>query len=322
MAKHLKVEGFVLQSQPPIYSALIPGKWLLKHATPSWRMKNPKKGFQRTVKEERAREIALAVLSQGRVFPNSIVLATNQKDFELADCKLLVPSEIRFLVVDGQHRLWAQHYSDKEVGYSCVIHTGLEEVQMARLFLEINDTQKRVPSSLRWDLVRLVRPDDDPNAIKGSELTYELATNPISPLFQRIDLTGEQGEIDIKQGSLAPELKSLVASRRLEFQDLDFDNFFEALTRFLAAARAVDPHGWRSGNSALVKARVLRALVRTLPDLAGKLKKAPHLIPTRVYEEYLQKIDRQSLSPETIRAVQGSAGIKQIYHQLKTQLGI
>ncbi len=321
MPKLTQVPAILLQEQPPIYSAIIPGRWLLNHSTPSWRIKNPARGFQRIVKSERANEMAIAVLNQGRAFPNSIVLATNHTNFPFDHCKLTLPSKSKFLIVDGQHRLWAQKFADQESKYSCVMHLGLSVVQMAQLFLEINDNQKRVPSSLRWDLVRLVRPDDDPNGIMASELVYELATNESSPLFQRIDLTGEQGEIELKQASIAPEIKSLLSTRKANFKELDFDRHFEYLTRFLAAIRAADPQGWKSGDTPLIKARVLRALLRTIPDFSTNLKQPPDQIQTSVYASYVAKIDRNSLAADQIRALQGSAGIIQIYNFLKSQMG-
>jgi DGQHR domain-containing protein len=226
------------------------------------------------------------------------------------------------LVVDGQHRLWAQKFSEFEATYACVIHTGLSEVDMARLFLEINDNQKRVPSSLRWDLVRLVRPDDDPHAVEAVELVYELATNEKSPLYQRIDLTGEQAEIILKQGSIAPEIKSLVSSKRGNLKGAGFEVQYETLTRFLSALRSVDPDGWRSAQSPLVKARVLRALLRSIPDIGKTENKDATRVLAREFASYLSLIDRESLSPDNIRALQGAAGIKEIYELAKAQMGL
>jgi|CXWL01.1.fsa_nt_gi DGQHR domain-containing protein len=302
--------------------AAIPGRWLLGHSTPSWRIKDPIKGFQRLVREERAKEIAVAVLDQGRSFPNGIVLAASASDIPFDDTHLKLPSSIKFFIVDGQHRLWAQNFSAQDATFGCFVHFGLSKVEMARLFLEINDNQKRVPSSLRWDLVRLVRPQDDLQAIEAAELVYALASNEKSPLFQRIDLTGEQGEIDLKQASLAPEFKSLISSRRPLVKAMDFEDHYEALVRFFTAVRSVDREGWRSGESPLVKARVLRALIRTIPDIASKKRKSPHEIPTAEYAALIGKIDRRALAPENIRAMQGSAGIKEIQDTVKTQMDL
>lgn len=322
MAQKLRVPGLELQAQPLIYLTVLPGQWLLHHSTPSWRIKNPKKGFQRVVKEERAREIAISVLDQQRTFPNAIILATNSAAFAKVDGRLELPRDVRFLVVDGQHRLWAQRFSSYEAQYGCVIHMGLSEVDMARLFLEINDNQKRVPSSLRWDLVRLVRPDDDPYAIAASELIWELSNDRSSPLYQRVDLTGEQKEISLKQGSLAPEIKTLASMRPRGLRGLTFDTQYEILMRYLTAIRACDPDGWRAASSPFYRARVLRVLLRLLPLLIKNLGRDPEKIGPAEYKKYLDRIDKESLSPEAIRAAQGSAGIKQIFDLLKKQVDV
>ncbi len=320
MANAIRTLGFELQASPKIYVTALPGRWLLNHSTPSWRIKDPKRGFQRIVREERARKIAAAVLAQHRTFPNAIVLATDATAFHRSNGHLSIPSTTRLLVVDGQHRLWAQRFSSFQASYGCVIHMGLTEVGMAQLFLEINDNQKRVPSSLRWDLVRLVRPDDDPYTIGAAELVLELNTDETSPLFQRIDLTGEQPEISLKQGSLAPELKTLLSTQKGRFFKLGYEKQYEILIRYLAAIRALDTAGWKRGTSAFYKARVLRALIRLLPEIIEKMHKPAESISTADYRRLLDRVDRDALAPDAIRAAQGSAGMNAIYMQLKAQV--
>jgi DGQHR domain-containing protein len=317
----LKAPAFELQASPKVLVAALPGRWVLDHSTPSWRLKDPTKGFQRVVREERARKIASAVLDAGRSFPNAIVLATDVSAITISSGFASFPTAAKFLVIDGQHRLWAQNFSTIEATYACIIHLGLSLVEMATLFLEINDNQKRVPSSLRWDLVRLVRPEDDPNGLAATELVFDLATIDSSPLYQRIDLTGEQGEIEIKQGSLAPEIKALV-SHRAGLRDLDYEGQYEALSAFLSAVKQVDPSGWREGKSPLAKARVLRAALRLLPAVAKKIGKAPDKISGAGYLKLLSRIKVESLSSERIRAVQGSAGIAAISAILAKQVGV
>jgi len=313
----IEVSGFRLQERPPVYVAAISGPWLLEHCTPVWRIKDPVLGFQRVVRETRAREIALAVLDQQRVFPNAIVLATDRSELEVGNGTARIPSDIRLLVVDGQHRLWAQRFSEFSAEYACVIHTCLSEVEMARLFLEINDTQKRVPSSLRWDLVRLVRPDDDPAAIGAAEMVYLLATEKESPLFQRVDLTGEQSEIELKQGSLAPEIRRLLTARA-PLSEYSFEQQYEIVTQYFLAIRELDRERWGTRDSSFYKARVLRALLRLLGDIT----KVPPVAGLTVqgFLPLLQRIDVASLRPDAIRAMQASAGVKAIYDQIKGQV--
>src|SRR5260370_19300374 len=224
-----------LQTSPPAYVVVVCGGWLLKHTTPSWRIKGPMKGFQRIVNEDRAKQIARTVLDQNRAFPNAITLATDLKEVKLSSNGsgngVVLPGRARFLVVDGQHRLWAQKFSDKDGQYACIIHLNKTEQEMAELFLEINDNQRRVPSSLRWDLVRLVRPARDEAAVTAADLVYELANREDSPFYIAIDLTGERKDVSIKQGSLAPEIKTLVG-RVKRVHDPTLEEYASLLIRF------------------------------------------------------------------------------------------
>lgn len=223
-------------------------------------MTDPQKGFQRIVNEQRAKAIARTVVDRDRAFPNAITLATDMKDFKRSGSDVLLHDGVKFLVVDGQHRLWAQKFSSKDGSYACVVHLNKTEKEMAELFLEINENQRRVPSSLRWDLVRLVRPDGDEAAIMASELVYELVNRDDSPFFVQVDLTGEQKDISIKQGSLAPELKTLV-SRTRKIADQGLENYATLLIRYFSAVRSLDPQGWGDTSSAFYKARVLLSLI-------------------------------------------------------------
>jgi len=310
-----------LQTSPPVYVIVISGEWLLKHTTPSWRIKDPTKGFQRIVNEARARQIARTVLDQDRAFPNAITLATDIKDFKRSGDDIVLPSNAKFLVVDGQHRLWAQSFSDKDGQYVCIIHLNKTEREMAQLFLEINDNQRRVPSSLRWDLVRLVRPTGDEAHVMAADLVYELANREDSPFYFSIDLTGEQKDVSIKQGSLAPEIKTLVGKvkKAKKVPDPTFEEYASLLIRFFSAVRSLNPQGWGDTSSTYYKARVLRALIRVLADItlnAGSLDEmtAPFLL------RELQKIDPATLSDDRIRAAQGSAGVTDLYQAMKSQV--
>ncbi len=313
-----KVKAILLQPSPPVYVAIFSGRWLLKHTTPSWRIKNPQKGFQRIVREERAKQIARTVLDRGRTFPNAITLATTLKDFKRDGDEIFIPKKVKFLVVDGQHRLWAQKFSDSDCQYVCIVHLKKTEKEMAELFLEINDNQRRVPSSLRWDLVRLVRPADDEAAITASDLVYELATRKESPFYIAIDLTGEQKDVSIKQGSLAPEIKTLVSKAKRK-HDPTFEEYLTLLIRFFTAIRSLNPQGWGDPTSTYYKARVLRALVRLLVDIVAEARSLTEVTAESLLEK-LQKIDPMTLSDERVRAAQGSAGVMDLYTAIKNQV--
>ena len=190
---------------------------------------------------------------------------------------------------------------------------------MANLFLEINDNQKRVPASLRWDLVRLIRPEGDQQRLAAVEMVYLLATEEESPFYQRIDLTGEQSELQIKQASLAPEFNTLL-SRRSPLAPLSFIEQHQVIFQYSVAIQQVDPDRWGRRESPFFKARVLRSMFRLLADLAKTMDKTPLAEVTAAdFLPYLQAIDEKTLDPEYIRSMQGSAGIRQIYLQIRDQ---
>ena len=314
----IEVPALQLQDSPPVYVIVISGLWLLDHTTPSWRIKDPMKGFQRIVKEDRARQIARTILDRERAFPNAITLATDISDFKKTNGQITIPDRTKFLVVDGQHRLWAQKFSQKDGQYCCIIHLKKTEREMAELFLEINENQRRVPSSLRWDLVRLVRPAGDEAAITAAELVFALAEREDSPFHISIDLTGEQRDLTIKQGSLAPEIKTLV-SRAKKIHDPTFEDYLNLLIRFFSAVRSLNPQGWGDPKSTYYQARVLRALIRVLTDMVVKATSLDRLTAPYLLDK-LKKIDPETLSKETLRASQGSAGVTDLYQAIKDQV--
>jgi DGQHR domain-containing protein len=322
--KGVSVFGIALHENPDVYVTALDGQWLLEHSTPSWRIDDPQMGFQRIVKAQRAKDIARTVLDTHRTFPNAITLATTTKRFPLKDHVLKVPGNAKFLVVDGQHRLWAQKYSKVSGRYPCIVHMDRTEQQMAELFLEINDNQKRVPSSLRWDLIRLVR-SADLSSVITVDIVYELATRKESPFYSvepgysvGIDLTGEKKELTIKQGSLAPEIRKLVQQYSKRKIGGELEDYVSLLIRFFVAIRSLDPDKWGTPQSVFFKARVLRALLRVLADMLAAARISE--LTTEKLREKLQLVDQSTLSDIAVRRMQGSAGVQDLYDQMRTQI--
>lgn len=312
-----------MQEHPSlIVFAYIPGRYLLERTTPSWRIDDPVLGFQRTVNENRAKKIASAVIDQGRTFPNTIVLATDLPELNVEGCVVSIPSTTKFLIVDGQHRLWAQRFADKETCYGCTIHLGLQEAEMASLFVEINDTQKRVPASLRWDLVRLTRSGADPEMARAADLVYELTIDKGSPLFQRIDLTGEDKSKTLTQASLAPEIKALLKRKGspLKMGDVGFETQKEQIQSYFNAIKALDKPGWNQANSNLYQNRVIRALLQLYPQVLRATGKTVEDVTYRDLYNVLRPINVKNLDQEHIRGQQGTAGITQIRNALETMV--
>ena len=184
----------------------------------------------------------------------------------------------------------------------------------------LDGNQQRVPSSLRWDLFRLTRPDDDPIGVRTSDLVFDLASDGDSALYQRIDLTGEQAKISLKQGSVAPAIKSLISTSKAPLFGLGYDIQLKSILGYVAAMRECEPDGWDDSSSPLYGARVFRAAFRLMSDIIADSGNPAEQLTAADYYSYLKKIKLKTLDSEEIKASQGSAGIKAIYDSIYEQV--
>jgi DGQHR domain-containing protein len=86
------------------------------------------------------------------ILPQNIVLNV-RKEFKVTrshDFLVRLPEDLRFNVIDGQHRLEALlELEDDDFPIPITIIKGLNELEEAALFLQINHTQKTVPAEIR-----------------------------------------------------------------------------------------------------------------------------------------------------------------------------
>jgi hypothetical protein len=153
-----------------------------------------------------------------------------------------------------------------------------------------------------------------------ADIVYELATRKGSPFYSvGIDLTGEKRDVAIKQGSLAPEIRALLAKELKRHSDADVESYVQLLINFFTAIRSLDSEGWETEKSPYFKARVLRAMIRVLSDIVSRAKKPETLTATGLREKF-ERIDPETLSEEAVRKVQGTAGVKDLYEQIRAQV--
>lgn len=322
MIKVVEVTGFLFNDNPEVFVAKIQGRWILEHSRPSWRIDDPMEGFQRIVNEKRARTIASYVLDSGRSFPNAIIISCKDNPIILKDNGMLsIKDDSEFLVIDGQHRLYAQYFSAFEAAFVCMIHVSRTEADMASLFIEINDNQKRVPSSLRWDLIRLTTDEEDKPERRAVDIIYELVmVDESSPIYQKVDLTGENHQINLKQGSLAPDIAMLL-KRRGYFKELEtYEEQKSLLITYFTALKQWDENGWNEGISLFAQNRGLRVAIQLLNKFSEKINDENIINDPYLFSELLSKLDKNELTLEKIKALQGGAGMNQIKKTIENQI--
>lgn len=114
------------------------------------------KGFQRILNESRAKNIASYLDKEGGVIPSALILsAQDVSDFEFDDRLGRISFDVvdnSFMVIDGQHRLYGYNFAKENYEVPVVIFKKLTVQEEFRLFIDINTTQKGVPSALLLDI--------------------------------------------------------------------------------------------------------------------------------------------------------------------------
>lgn len=183
-------EGFaarlIVQGNHRFFTLTLPSDILAATCVVETRDKNPLEGFQRTLDEKRAQEIADYIDSGFGTIPCSIVLSA-QPDAELeyigrnqtVRFKLVANA---FLILDGQHRVYGFHKARSKLRVPVVIYNGLTRAEEARLFIDINTKQRPVPNELLLDIKRMADSENDTQAAMRE--VFDLFHNqPDSPLF-------------------------------------------------------------------------------------------------------------------------------------------
>ena len=241
------------------------------------------------------------------MLPNSIILAVNV-DLDESDvvhtgkngmATIALPrSENSAVILDGQHRVAAFRYLDKEArdAYEVLVAflVGIPFYQQAELFAIINGTQKRVNRSIIYDLFGYapIGGDNEDRLYEGlmaisrfcSHVTRILNRVAESPWQSKINMRGPGDEGVISQAAVVEYLSALVEpktlSKRLKilpllysfFKDADPAGCASLLILYVRAIQTALPEHWKNPKSLLWKNNGVAVILRILHDdlmLAG-----------------------------------------------------
>lgn len=213
----------VLKVKQPLgdfYCASIPAKYLLEICF-SDRMKATLDtnglirlvGTQRTIKEDRLKQISEYINRVDAAFPNSIILAANYNETgntiddiedpnrwkiheDNGSYTLEIPSSKKLAaIIDGQHRLFAFAKADRaslDMELLCSIYIDLPKAYQAQIFAVINSTQRAVDKSLTYELYGYNISEEDSSIWSPDKLcvylTRKLNLDPESPFNSHIKI--------------------------------------------------------------------------------------------------------------------------------------
>ena len=144
------------QNKKKFYIATMESNDLKDMCFVSRRKEEPIKGFQRLLNKKRAKSIATYLDDEKGVIPSAIILSAQDNAKIRYEAKT---QKISFekcaesmLVIDGQHRLYGLFDANNTYEIPVIIFEGLTSSEEVRLFIDINTTQKGVPSALILDI--------------------------------------------------------------------------------------------------------------------------------------------------------------------------
>lgn len=149
------------QNEHVFYFATIPVDSLFASCFVARRDEDSLAGFQRALNESRAKDIAKYLASGDGSIPSNIVLsAQDVANFRYDRRGKLIsftPANKAFLVLDGQHRLWGYEKCKIRHRVPVAIYEDLSRSAEAKLFIDINTTQRGVPAALLLDIKQVAQ---------------------------------------------------------------------------------------------------------------------------------------------------------------------
>lgn len=260
--------SLVTQGSYQFYTLTMPSDVLARTCAVSTRQEDPQKGFQRTLDERRALEIA-QYIDSGHSIPNSIVLSAQEKAKlkVIGRGKTLEFSDTpgAFLILDGQHRVYGFSKSRKPLRVPVVIYNNLTRQQESRLFIDINTKQRAVPGELLLDIKKLA----DIERAGESELRelfdvfHSSGDSALKGLTSPFD---KGGGGKITRVTFNAAIKPLLEN----FSERPLEDVYRILNSYLLA---VQGHLPRNVDSAVLgRPVVFRALIGLFPVVAQRVQ--------------------------------------------------
>lgn len=258
----------ITQGSHRFYSATVPIELLASTCTVVPRADDPEEGFQRLLDEHRAKDIA-SYIDNGGVIPNTIVLSAQEDaEFEYSSRSTVLsfrPIPNAFLILDGQHRVYGFRLSNSKLRVPVVIFNGLSRSEEARLFVDINTKQQRVPNELLLDIKKLALLESDEENFTR-ELFDLLNTDPQSCMRGLMSASerkpGKISRVTFRR-AIRPILSRVIGNSP--------ESIYDALNAYLTAfrSRLIDAE---MSDSEMTKASSFPAILMLFVDASAKVR--------------------------------------------------
>lgn len=258
------------QNEKTFYVTILPNNVLKSVCFVSRRDEDPEKGFQRTLNETRAKDIARYLDELKGTIPSALIVSAQDNARFAFDPKKkeisFFTNPSSFMVLDGQHRLFGLIKSTKRHLIPVIIFNKLNTAEEVNLFIDINTTQKGVPTTLLLDIKNL----------SGRETKKE---DKQRRLFDKLN------QDSVLAGLMSPSKSRVGRITRVSFnqatndlfdngffQDKDIETIFKGVKNYLAAAENVFKKS-KSEKAKLTNSTLFKALFSIFHEAIDKTLK-------------------------------------------------
>lgn len=248
------------------YSGAVDGKTLLASSFVRRRTEQSKRGFQRTLNVARCREIATYLDTNRLTVPtNIIVSAQRAASLTFKAGKLTwAHTDKAFLVLDGQHRLYAMDFCKNDYPLLVAVYDSLTPQQEVQLFVDINTKQRGVPAALLLDIKQLAGTETDVEEILRQLFDHVSAdrNSPLKGLMSPSSTSaGKVTRVTFNSAMKAPMAGKTLPALGLDRQKALLVNYLAAADRTLTMAGAQ--------RNRLTNATMLHAFLDLFEDVVG-----------------------------------------------------
>lgn len=278
------------------YVAVLSSDALKKMCFVSRKKEEPIKGFQRLLNQHRASDIASYLDDSKGVIPSSLILSAqdnanirfnennNSLSFEVVSDSLMV--------IDGQHRLYGLLQAQKTYEIPVAIFNKLNSFDEVKLFIDINTTQKGVPTALILDI----------KAQAGTETKLEERQRS---LFKRMNedsaLAGYLLPNESRAGMISRTVFNSATKPIFEsgpVADMGDDIIYRSLKNYLEAVDSLfketnNPH------ARINKTVVFRAILNVFNEVCEKCLIKYKDVKTDSFRDYLRPIQKLNFEEYT-----------------------
>lgn len=255
------------QNNHPFYLTILSKDVLRKVCTISRRDDDPEKGFQRSLNNARAKNIAKYLDEYQGSIPTALIISVQKNasfSYDQTSGNIsFIPNKNSFMVLDGQHRLWGIFHTKKDYDIPVVLFSSLSTSEEVSYFIDINTNQKGVPRTLLLDIKNLTGKEDTKEK-KQRELFNKLNTSSVmaglmSPAKSQV---GKITRVSFNQAT------NTVFDTGF-FQDKDIETVYKGVSNYLEAVEKVFKKS-KSEKAKLTNSTMFRAVFSIFNEIIDK----------------------------------------------------